>query len=101
MSHKATMILLIVSLIIAGPLGYVIVQPNPVQKQEDYWTLRAKFLKNEENRMLGGDLDFEVGERSANEVLMRAKFEEIDNGWFIFFTWILSKNLRGYLKFLS
>ncbi|KAK2584714.1 hypothetical protein KPH14_007047 [Odynerus spinipes] len=45
----------------------------------DYWTLRAQILSNEQRRMLGSHLDFEHGERVANNILMtikRAEFEK-------------------------
>lgn len=44
----------------------------------DYWTLRARILANEQERMFGGRLDFEHGERAANEVLMTIKRAEFD-----------------------
>ncbi|XP_065212899.1 adenosine deaminase 2-like [Planococcus citri] len=48
---------------------------------DDYQIRRANLLKNEEKRMLGGDIVLEGLEKTANDVLMRAKYREIDHGF--------------------
>lgn len=47
---------------------------------EEYWSQRAVLLRAEETIAIGGNLSFEAGERSANDLLMSLKREEIDDG---------------------
>lgn len=50
---------------------------------ENYWYDRAALLRDEETLALGGNMTFLPGERSANELLMTLKKNEIDQGIFI------------------
>lgn len=70
-------VVLLVLLIAGGSSCFRIVETSGAN---DYWSERAKILMDEENSMLGGDLKFEGRERLANEVLMRAKHKEVDDG---------------------
>lgn len=47
---------------------------------QEYWSQRANLLAAEENMALGGNLRFEDGEGSANELLMKLKKQEINAG---------------------
>ncbi|XP_046483086.1 adenosine deaminase 2-like isoform X1 [Neodiprion pinetum] len=46
-----------------------------------YWSHRDQILVEESRISLGGQLNFEYGEREANDVLMAAKWAEIDRGF--------------------
>lgn len=47
----------------------------------DYWTLRAQIIENEQRSTLGGQLEFEHGERIVNDFLMSKKRAEFENGF--------------------
>jgi hypothetical protein len=61
--------------IVSSCYGYALVSLG-----DEYWTQRASILLEEEARMIGGDLVFEEKERLANQILMKAKQKEIDDG---------------------
>ncbi|XP_014211272.1 adenosine deaminase 2 [Copidosoma floridanum] len=77
MNYKTSCSLLVVLLAIVAVLGYVVVNQPVV---EDYWKLRNDFLKHEQHRTFGGDFELEDWEQAANQVLMKAKRAEIDDG---------------------
>lgn len=47
----------------------------------DYLVQRSRIIAEESHNSLGGNLEFECGERAANDVLMAAKHEEVDIGF--------------------
>jgi hypothetical protein len=49
-------------------------------KSESYWQTRQRLLLNEQRQSLGGKLELNPIEVRANEVLMRAKNQEIHDG---------------------
>ncbi|XP_046482153.1 adenosine deaminase 2 isoform X1 [Neodiprion pinetum] len=48
---------------------------------DNYWAQRSRFLIEESQVSLGGRMHFEYGERAANNILMAAKEEEVDEGF--------------------
>ncbi|KAL7295926.1 hypothetical protein TKK_0010962 [Trichogramma kaykai] len=47
----------------------------------DYWSQRAKLLQSEKKSMFGHGIVLDASEQAVNEILMKAKNEEIDKGF--------------------
>lgn len=54
---------------------------SPSSPYDDYLAQKSRIIANEFHTSLGGKLEFEGGERDANDVLMAAKREEVDRGY--------------------
>lgn len=66
--------------------------------ETDYWALRGRILADESRSSLGGKLEFEYGERAANDVLMAAKQEEIDRGFRYPSTFLPARNFMTVIE---
>ncbi|KAK4873085.1 hypothetical protein RN001_015114 [Aquatica leii] len=47
----------------------------------DFWTDRDKFIKDEESQMLGSSINLTDKEKKVNQILMKFKYNEFDDGF--------------------
>ncbi|XP_015610399.1 adenosine deaminase 2 [Cephus cinctus] len=63
-----------------------------------YWELRGLLLADEQRTNLGGSLNFEIGERAANDILMSAKQKEINEAFAELTTFLPARNFMNLVE---